>query len=252
MKIAICLYGQPRLYKQGYNIIREFINYNGEYNFDIFFHTWYDEKMIGQYYQCSPWRNIPQNELLIENNLIDNMIELYKPKKYLFESPKIFDMTDIKFTKIYNQSSEQLKTNANNTLSCIYSKYQISKILEEYVNQTNIRYDYVISIRFDFLNKLNFKIEEMQNNKINVMNVSPRLYIADNFIITNYNLFIQYSNAYVNLDKILKNNDYETYLNNIGCGYNFNSEVLVTVNLLIYYDDLYEIICQHNKIPNFI
>jgi len=43
MKIAICFSGQPRLYKEGYENIKDFINNNNEHNFDIFFHTWYDE-----------------------------------------------------------------------------------------------------------------------------------------------------------------------------------------------------------------
>ncbi len=252
MKIAICFYGQPRLYKQGYNIIKEFIDYNNEHSFDIFFHTWYDEKLVGQYYQCAPWRNIPENELLIETNLIDNLIELYKPKKYLYESPKDFDISHIKCSKMYKDSSNDLKTNANNTLSCIYSKYMVFKILEDYVNNTNEKYNLCISIRFDFLNKLNFKIEEMLNSKINVMNVSPRLYIADNCVITNYDLFMQYSSTYINLDKILENTNWKIYLDNIKCGYNFIGETLVTANLLIYYLDLHSVIYLHNKIPNFI
>lgn len=95
-------------------------------------------------------------------------------------------------------------------------------------------------------------MKEMLNNKINVMNVSPRLYISDNCIITNYVNFIQYSNTYENLDKILENIDFKIYLDNIKCGYNFISEALVTANLLVYYSDLYSIIYLHNKIPNFI
>lgn len=150
MKIAICFYGQPRLYKQGYKIIKEFIDYNNEYNFDIFFHTWYDENLVGQYYQCAPWRNIPQNELLIEKNIIDNLIELYKPKKYLYESPKIFDIYNIKSSKMYNESSNEIKINANNTLSNIYSKYIVSKILQDYVSETNKKYDLLYQLDLIF------------------------------------------------------------------------------------------------------
>jgi hypothetical protein len=71
-------------------------------------------------------------------------------------------------------------------------------------------------------------------------------------IITNYELFLQYSNTYKNLDKILENINYKKYLDDIKCGYQFVVETLVTGNLLIYYENLHEIIYLNNKIPNFI
>lgn len=37
MKIAICLYGQPRDYKYGYKCISNFIKNNNENSFDFFF-----------------------------------------------------------------------------------------------------------------------------------------------------------------------------------------------------------------------
>jgi len=152
---------------------------------------------------------------------------------------------------MYKESSNELQGNVNNTLSSMYSKYIVSKILQEYISNTNEEYHHVISIRFDFLNKLNFKIEEMIHNKINIMNISPRLYISDHLIISNYNNFIKHSNVYENLYKILENIFWKTYLDNIKCGYGFVSETLATANLLIYYQDLYSIINLHNKIPLF-
>jgi hypothetical protein len=251
MKIAICFYGQPRLFKQGFEIIKNFIDCNNEHSFDIFFHTWYDKNLVGQHYQCSPWRNIPQSQLLIDNNLIDNLIELYKPKKYLYESPITFDLTNIKNSKMYNESSDVIKTCTNNTISCIYSKYQVSKLLQDYITETDEKYEIVISIRFDILKKLDFKIEEMLNQKINTMNVLSRLYISDHIIITNYELFLQYSNTYENLDNILENINYKKYLDDIKCGYQFVVETLVTANLLIYHSNLYDIIYLNDKIPCF-
>lgn len=128
----------------------------------------------------------------------------------------------------------------------------VSQLMREYVHETGKKYDYVISIRFDFLNKLNFKIDEMSIDKINVMDVYPRLYISDNFVVTNYDLFIKYSNTYPNLKQILKNVHYEYYLNSIRCGYGFVNETLVTANLLIYFERLDHIIHLHSKIPDFV
>jgi hypothetical protein len=253
MNISICIYGQPRLYRRGHSIIEDFIRHNSEHHFDIFFHTWFDEDKVGEYYQCAPWRNIPKEDLLIEECTIEKLRELYQPKKYSYDTPKLFELNDeIKKSKMFSDSPDTYRNNANNTLSSIYSKYMVSQLMQEYVRETSKKYDYAISIRFDFLNKLDFKIEEMIMDKINVMNVQPRLYIPDNFIATNYDLFIKYSNTYPNLNNILRNVNYADYLNHINCGYGFVTETLVTANLLFYFDRLDNIIHFHNKIPNFV
>jgi len=252
MNISICIYGQPRLYRNGYSIIRDFIERNCKHNFDVFFHTWFDVDKVGEYYQCSPWRNIPQSDLIIEEDTIDILRELYQPKKYSYDKPRTFDLTDIENSKMFTTSQEIHQKNANNTMSCIYSKYAVSQLMRDYVYETGKKYDYVISIRFDFLNRLDFDMEEMFIDKINVMDVQPRLFISDNFVVTNYDLFIKYSNTYPNLTQILQNFHYEYYLNSIHCGYGFVNETLVTANLLLYFERLDHIIHLHHKIPNFI
>ena len=49
MKIAICLYGQPRDYKQGHKCISNLIKVNNENTYDIFFHCWIDDNIK---YEC--------------------------------------------------------------------------------------------------------------------------------------------------------------------------------------------------------
>ena len=44
-KIAFCLYGQPRIYKTGYQIYKKLMDDNPQYDFDIFFHAWFDENI---------------------------------------------------------------------------------------------------------------------------------------------------------------------------------------------------------------
>lgn len=117
MNISICIYGQPRLYRNGYSIIRDFIEQNCKHNFDVFFHTWFDADKVGEHYQCAPWRNIPQSDLLIEKDTIDILRELYQPKKYSYDKPRTFDLTDIKNSKMFTTSQE------------IYQKMQIIRCL---------------------------------------------------------------------------------------------------------------------------
>lgn len=252
MNIAICLHGQPRLYERGYININNFVEKNNKHHFDFFFHTWYDENMIGQYYKCAPWRYISKDELEIKKNTITNLINLFKPKEYKIESPTIFDDSLYYNTNMYLLANDITRESINNTISCFYSKYQVSKLLKKYVDNNNILYDFIVSIRFDFLNELNFFIEDMNKNVINCMNVNPRLYIADHLVIMNYDLFFKYSITYLNLLEIMNNYNIKEYVESIGCGWGLTNETLVTSNLKLYYDNLYEIIHMNNKIPNFI
>ena len=70
-KIAYCLYGQPRNYKDGFKVIHNLIEkYKNEYEFDFFFHTWFDSTMISNYYDVSSYRHISSDLILINNYYI--------------------------------------------------------------------------------------------------------------------------------------------------------------------------------------
>jgi hypothetical protein len=251
MKIAVCLYGQPRLYEQGYVNIKRFVDLNNKHSFDFFFHTWYDEKSVGQYYTPSSWSNASKDALEIKKNTINDLLTLFNPKDYIFEAPITFDTSEYKNTYMYSIDTIVNNKNINNVISSMYSKQQVAKILENYVNEQNINYDFIISIRFDFLNEINFLIEDMKKNVINCRNVRPRLFVVDHLIITNYELFIKYSNAYSNLLLIMQNAKDKQYLENIGCGFAMVHETIVTANLKLYYDNLYDILYLNDKIPDF-
>ena len=255
MKIAICFYGQPRLYNNGYIIINNFIKKNLEHNFDFFFHTWYDDKQIGSYYEASPWRNISKEELLIKENTIEDLINLYNPKKYNYESPIIFNndiLNEIKSSIMFNESPNYIKNNIYCTLSNIYSKYKVSILLEEYINETKINYDLVISCRFDILIDMNINISNININKINCIDQYTRCIISDHLIITNYKLFNEYSKSFINLNKFINNEKILYKLNEIGAGCNFTVETLVTSNMLLYYENIYDIIYMNKEIKGFI
>jgi hypothetical protein len=256
MKIAFCFYGQPRLFRKGFENIREFCRLNSDHEFDFFFHTWYDEIFVGKYYECSKFRNINPSELLIEKNLKEEIINLYSPKSYLFESPKIFDLESIKKSKLYELSNERVKLSIQNTLSNVYSKYTVSNILENFCNSYNIKYDLVISIRFDFLNKLDFIISKDINlNTINCVYCIDnlhRIYVNDCIVVSNYINYIYYSKAYINIEKIINNEKFINYLKEIGCGNDFCPETIMTSNLFFYYDDIKKIIYYNKSLKNFI
>jgi len=236
MKIAICFYGQPRLYNKGYETIKNLMEENKECEFDFFFHSWFDKNMVGKKYSYSHYRVIPDDELLIRENVDKELVNLYKPKKYLFETPKEFNSEIITNSKMYKCSKEKEKNNLSNFLSCVYSKYKSNQLLQEYIKETNNKYDFVISMRFDILKPINLKLSKLENKYIyNCMN--DRIILVDHFVMSNPDIMNLYGNTYVNIENFVNEDDlFINIINNIfKVGYGLCIESFVNINLFKHY-----------------
>lgn len=235
-KIAICLYGQPRNYKYGYNCINNLIKENSEYIYDFFFHCWIDHK-----YKCSPWRKIDTKDLIIENiNEIKNELKkIYKPVSYLYEKSideankeLLIDIENIKKSISYKNSKKKIKTNLYNTLSQMYSRNKVKDLFEQYIISTKKKYDMVISTRFDgFCFPKKLKIPEVKKTKIYVSSMHrPRYIIPDNFLIIPPEIYINWFNLYKNIKNIINNNKILMKMHNINESMIFNMEEIVLSN----------------------
>ena len=167
-KIAICLYGQPREYKKFYENIKYFIDQQKQnYIVDVFFHCWNIEN--GQIYDASKWRNIDKNTLICydKNKINSELLELYNPTDYKFENAiHKFDEKMYMDTIAYkNISTIAKKENINNTLSQIYSRTEVTKILKNHIEKNNFEYEYVVMTRFDFNSKINLSLDKLDNKK---------------------------------------------------------------------------------------
>lgn len=253
MKVAWCLYGQPRLLVQGYKNIINFVNKYPDVEFDFFFHTWFDPALVNQYYTSSNFRYINKDDLLIKKDLMEKAIDLYHPKNYKYESPIKFEVANIlqsnicKYDLHANHNSE---TNISNCISNLYSKYQTYCILQEYIENTKSNYDLVISCRFDFLNDITLNLYDVDVNKIS-SKFTGRTYIVENFVVANLNNFKNYSQSYINIDKIINNNEIKKITEECNCGYNFIPEVITTANIIYLYNTL-DILAFRTDIPNYV
>jgi len=104
-KVAICLSGKIRTGINAYSVFKNFFGY---LNADIFFHTWEDEP------------NLPE------------VIDLYKPKKYLTTKSKQFQ-------------------NMVSFGPMLYSIMMANEVKKNYEIEHNFRYDLVIKTRFDLV-----------------------------------------------------------------------------------------------------
>lgn len=240
MKIAICLYGQPRDYKYGYTCITNFME-NNKNKYDFFFHCWIDDNIE---YETSPWRKIDKKTLFIENqNIVKNDIfQLYKPISYLYEKPLdknketfLIEMEYIQKSIAYKNSNQSKKNNIYNTISQIYSRNKVKDLFEKYITNAKINYDIVISTRFDgfcFPNSLD--ISNIQKNKIYASSRHrPRYIIPDNFLIIPPEIYINWFNIYKNIKNVINNKKIESEMNNINEKLEINMEELLLSNYLL-------------------
>jgi hypothetical protein len=255
MKVAFCLYGQPRMLDEGYKYIQAFMNNNKDVEFDFFYHTWYikttDDTPL--YYESAPWRNISINELIIKKDIINRINELYKPKVSCYDPPMHFDSI-INPSIIYENTKkfDNIQYNISNSLSLCYSCQKVRNILLDWIKKTNIQYDFVIASRFDFLNYIHIILNTLDSSKLYTPLLAPNRYYIPGavFYITNIDIFSNLFNTYDNIDNIKNNTEIFDQMNDLKEIFVINGENIMTANFLYYYKNFDNVI-QTSLIPNF-
>jgi hypothetical protein len=126
MKIAICISGQPRNFKQSYKSLKTY--FLDKYDCDIYFHTWKTPNFESTNFGGGNY------QYQLNESDYNELIELYQPKHFILEQPITFDASNYQ-CPIWRQP-------LNNTLSMFYSIYKSFQLIEG-------NYDYVIRTRFD-------------------------------------------------------------------------------------------------------
>lgn len=138
MKIAICISGQARNFKQSYDSLKTY--FLDRYNCDVYFHTWKTSNFESTNFGFGNTR------YSLTNNDYNDLIQLYKPKDYIIEKPIVFDASGI-ICPIWRQP-------LNNTLSMFYSIYRSIQLVED-------EYDYIVRTRFDIdYSKFNLELPQ--------------------------------------------------------------------------------------------
>jgi hypothetical protein len=230
MKIAVCISGQPRCYKQGYNYLQELIRNHPNCVFDIFIHCWFSESDIGTQYAHSHYRNINENELIIQSNLDKEIVELYHPKLVEFEPVRIFDTTMVCDSLMDEHSTPRQRSNYNNVFSNLYSKHRANQLLHTYMKTQNETYDLVISKRFDYLNHLIVNLHDVNKSIYNIV-CSNHFNINDNYMITNPVLYNDYAETYNNLEQFINDEQVEQLCMKYCRNFEFTPETVLMSNL---------------------
>ena len=175
MKIALCLSGQPRCVKQGYEYHKK--NLLDHYDVDVFCHVW-----------DSPG---------IED------IALYKPMAAMIEEPLTNDLS--KYTRVPPpQPNWKVKDPARSVWNLTYSLMKANelKIINE--EETITSYDWVIRSRYDFALNVVIPFAELDNTKLYVPNcrMTPqRDFGNDQFAFSSSKNMDKYADCFNQIEK---------------------------------------------------
>ena len=187
MRVALCLSGQPRLYKECYEWIKAFIidEYGGD-NVDVFCHFWWDGET--GFPALSVWNEHMHDSDSFKNideDIEKNMIKIYNPKGIQYHKQNNL------VERFYNGDKTQLRNDRDNVYKIwqdtqvslwknypkAYQKYMranLKQIFESqgycqqlklnYEKENNFKYDLVIRTRYDLAFHPHYNLEKDEVN----------------------------------------------------------------------------------------
>ena len=175
MKIALCLSGQPRSVKQGYEFVKKNILDGNDVT--VF---------------CQVWEADGAEAL-----------DLYKPEVVLMEKPLNTDLS--KYTNVPPpQPNWKVKDPARSTWNQLYAIKVANTLKSVYEQNENMKFDWVIRSRYDFAINVKIPFAELDNNKLYIPNcrqVPNRDFGNDQFAFSSSENMDKYADTYTHLDR---------------------------------------------------
>lgn len=209
MKIALCLSCQPRFVEQAYSSIKT--NLMDGYDVDVFIHTWIDENTPYEFRNDGKWANIKQDP-----EIKQKILDLYKPKKYLFESPKTFKPTLINGQSAADYFRPLWEAKCNHFNNPQGSEYFVNMIFsmwysimmsnlqkELYSKETGTVYDYVVRTRFDVTYRHKLIYEQLDPSILYAASQVHSDHIHDFFAVSNNKNINAYCSLFYNMEYYL-------------------------------------------------
>jgi hypothetical protein len=153
MRVALCIFGQPRIINNPYTFQSHEDWIIKKYKTDVFAHSWISGEETN--FNYSDWTVI--DELDYEDKNTDSIIlEKYKPKKFKFEKPRSFTLDSVSRDKVKDLPYYSLN-NENNILSHLYSLSTSISLIDEV-------YDWIIVSRYDNYIRYIPNLNELNSN----------------------------------------------------------------------------------------
>lgn len=175
MRIALCLSGQARNVKQGYEYVKK--NLLDGNDVTVFCHAWESPSVAD--------------------------IELYKPAALMIEKPLTNDLS--KYTRVPPpQPNWKVKDPARAAWNLMYSLKVANELKRVYEDENNMKFDWVIRSRYDFALNTPIPFDELDNTKLYIPNcrMTPaRDFGNDQFAFSSSENMDKYADGFSNIDK---------------------------------------------------
>ena len=175
MKIALCLSGQPRCVKQGYEFVKRNILDGNDVT--VFCHVWETPEVAD--------------------------IEIYKPEAFMIEKSLTNDLS--KYTRVPPpQPNWKVKDPARSTYNQLYGILKCNELKKVYEETNNMKFDWVIRSRFDFAINAKIPFAELDNTKLHIPNcrMTPqRDFGNDQFAFSSSENMDKYADTFNRIDE---------------------------------------------------
>jgi hypothetical protein len=155
MRVALCIFGQPRVINNPHTLQSHEDWIIKKYNADVFAHAWISGKETP--FSYSDW---VRSEFVDceDTNTANIILQKYKPKKYKFEQPTIFSLPEEARERVSSLNFYS-PNNENNTLSHLYSLSTAISLVDE-------SYDWVIVSRYDNYVRYLPELNDLDSDKL--------------------------------------------------------------------------------------
>lgn len=248
MRNALCLYGQPRNYRDGFANLKNFLTQQNDIQFDVFFHVWYDENKCGEKYITR--RDLPDDEVIMPENTLQELLDLYQPVDYCYDSPKEFDLTEIKQSSLYQHTRIKTDKEQYIHISQMYSRNRTRDLFRAYCEKNKSDYEFVVFTRFDFISPIEVKLHQLNPEFIYFSDVDrPSRLKSDNIIILNQSNFIKIFDVYQFMFTILNSHQMRKKCVRRRIRFELIIEEIIRMSILEH--NLFNKIIYTNLLPNF-
>ena len=166
MKIALRFSGQARSFEKGYEYYKR--NLLDHFDVDVYIHSW----------------KMPNGG--------KDLLELYKPKDYLFEDALVGN-----YDAIYTNTPNPAKWPPRFTYSALYSMNEVAKLVQG-------EYDWVIKTRTDYALNGRIPFDQWDNSKLYIPNcrmVPAKDFGNDQFAFSSQENMMKYMSTFDHIDE---------------------------------------------------
>lgn len=196
MRIAICISGLTRTYKQVYdNFVSCLINPNRHHDIDIFISTWLES-------DSNTSHQFKRNQKIYDSNTdISDLISLYNPA-----SIEVEDKVQLGGCEKYSKRKSKTSVPAA-TMSMWYKIAKCDQLRRNREEAVMKKYDWVVRTRFDLIHPERIVVDELNKDRIYVPKMWNRVFpdsgdewINDKFAIGPSQMMRVYSDVFYEID----------------------------------------------------